>query len=79
MVHVFESQKKLGTFGMTNDPAGTNLPVALAPWKKAKPLDLKPTDAPRVALDSQEALAAIEKDGFFITTPSVTSTIRVGK
>jgi hypothetical protein len=64
-VHIFRGTGRV--FGVTEHPAGANLPPQYGRWSVFKTLDLKRDGEPTPGLDTRECLDDIEKYGFHIT------------
>ena len=61
-VHVFLAP---GWQGFTTDPTGANLPYK-GNWRNFKIINLNRGEAPRVPVDVEAALQALETDGYFV-------------
>ena len=62
-VHVFMAP---GYYGFTPDETATNLPDVGNPWEKFKIIRMERGETPRIAVNTDEALDAIERDGFYL-------------
>lgn len=63
-------------FGVTADPAGSNLPAQYGPWAAFKTLDFT-RDVPTPGLNTNECLDDIEKHGLHVTDAHVRITQNV--
>jgi len=73
-IHIFQGQSD--TFGLTPDETGANLPPQHGPWKQFKVVEMKAGGRPLIGASPDEVLAAVEKEGFFLSNVSVESEIR---
>ena len=55
-----------GWHGFTRDESGANLPAEHGPWQKFKIVNMNRSEVLRVAVDTDAALDAIQKDGFYL-------------
>jgi hypothetical protein len=67
-VHIFKGPGRV--FGVTTDPAGTNLPAKYAPWAAFKTIDLE-RGAKTPGLDVDECLQDLETHGLHVTDAHV--------
>ncbi|HTW72351.1 MAG TPA: hypothetical protein VME47_20885 [Acetobacteraceae bacterium] len=75
-IYIFQSGKEPDMVGFTVDVAGANLPAALAPWsawtawtasEEEAAIETSPEASdPATAGASAAAIAAIERDGFYV-------------
>ena len=81
-VYSLQSSKQRNIYGFTPDAKGTNLPAALAPWNKHGQHDVKIGEPPRIGVRTEDILAGIERDGFYLAGVSIRVTMvdpRTGK
>ena len=71
-VHVFKGHDTW--WGFTQDRSGKNLPADKGPWSIFKTLDMNRGETPRWGVDTSEALDAIERDGYFVTSARIVIT-----
>lgn len=71
-VHVFNSSRDRSVFGFTGDRTGENLPTAFAPWYYIDSRKLAPGARVAGVGTSDEVLAAIETDGFYLLGANAT-------
>lgn len=69
-IEIYEG--KGGVFGLCEDP--TLLPSAHRPWKPFKSIDAQPGEQ-RIGADIDKVIADIEKQGYHLTKPKITTTI----
>jgi hypothetical protein len=62
-------------FGVTGDPAGTNLPSKYAPWNPFKTVEMS-RDESMPGVDTRECLDDIERFGYHLTDAHVRITER---
>ena len=74
LVHIFRGPGRV--FGVTEDPAGANLPEQFAPWTCLKSAELVRERA-MPGIDSRECINDIAEHGFHITDAHVRITDRV--
>ncbi len=71
-VYVFSGPKRV--FGFTEDVDGANLPTQQGLWKSFGELDMNRGETPRIAVNTDEALDDIERQGYhLVQTKIVTS------
>jgi hypothetical protein len=73
-LHVFTGPE--AHHGFTADRAGANLPPDLGPWAYSKTIDLNRGKTARWVVDIDEALDALERDGYFIVILRGSITVR---
>jgi hypothetical protein len=57
-----------GLYGFTPQANGANLPAENGPWRSFKSVEMFPDHpAHRIGVDETEVLAAIERQGYYIT------------
>lgn len=69
LVHVFRGRSRV--HGFTQDQTGDNLPPAYGPWEYVKDLTLQRGAKGRIALNDDEAIAAIEAQGYHLVQVKV--------
>ena len=70
-IYLFRSTTDTEVFGFTDDPAGINLPVDFAPWRRAgdgTAIYLGDNSVSLTGIGSSEpVMAAIKRDGYYIS------------
>lgn len=71
-VHIFKGKGRI--YGFTEDATGANLPSQHGPWSQHKTLDMNRGETPRIAVNTDEALDDIEKQGFHVIRTEIVVT-----
>ena len=75
-IYIFRSRSVADLYGATQDKTGANLPEQYGPWEfHSGPHEWKIGGGPLIGVNVDEAVAAIEKAGYFLWKATVTSRI----
>lgn len=69
-VHIFDGRDCIG---LTPDASAGNLPPEHGPWKLSKTIDMKRGEKPRIGVNTDKALDAIESQGYYLTRAKIGS------
>ena len=76
-LYKFQASTGMGT-ALSKDQTGANLPArTLGGWLPQGTLDIQATDGPRIGADSAEIIAAIERDGYYVSSAKIVTQVKV--
>ncbi len=75
-VYIFSGPNNV--FGYTSDDTGANLPSASGPWALFKTIEMTDGETGRIGVNSADALADINRQGYHLTRTVVQATRSTG-